>query len=81
MRNTVRKDTTFISDSLCRPSEMKLLFRASQHSFSAKAFHQRCDKTEDTLVLVRTEFGKTLGGYSGYSWKEKEDEKGLKKKD
>ena len=72
MRNSVSKDIKFISDSLCRPSALNLLFRASEHSFSEKTFHKLCDKTLDTFVLVRTEFGKTLGGYSHYSWEEKE---------
>ena len=44
------------------------LFRASEHGFSAKVFHQKCDKQEDTLVLVHTEFGKTIGGYTHYPW-------------
>ena len=33
-----------------------------------KAFHQKCDNKEDTLVLVRTEFGKVIGGYTHYPW-------------
>ena len=47
---------------------MERLFRASEYSFSAKAFHEKCDNQEDTLVLVRTEFGKTIGGYTHYPW-------------
>ena len=46
-----------------------MLFRASEHGFSAKAFHQKCDNQEDTLVIIRTEFGKTIGGYTHYPWK------------
>ena len=81
MGNSVSRDIKFISESLCRPSALKLLFRASEHSFSAEAFHRHCDRAEDTFVLVRTEFGKTIGGYSGYTWEAKEDQKGGKKKD
>ena len=44
------------------------LFRASEHGFTAADFHQRCDNKEDTLVLIRTEFGKTIGGYTHYPW-------------
>ena len=47
------------------------LFKASEHGFSAKAFHEKCDNQEDTLVLVRTEFGKTIGGYNHYAWDSK----------
>ena len=78
---TVSRDIKFISDSLCRPSALKLLFRASEHSFSAKAFHEHCDRAEDIFVLVRTEFGRTIGGYSGYTWEAKENKKGVKKSD
>ena len=44
------------------------LFRASEHGFSVASFHQKCDNQEDTLVLIRTEFGKTIGGYTHYPW-------------
>lgn len=47
---------------------MDLLFRASEHGFKASAFHEKCDKKVDTVVLVRTEFGKTIGGFSHYPW-------------
>jgi hypothetical protein len=47
---------------------LALMFRASEHAFSAEAFHAHCDDTEDTLALVRTEFGRTLAGYSHYKW-------------
>ena len=32
------------------------------------AFHEQCDNRRDTLTLVRTEFGKTIGGYTHYPW-------------
>ena len=77
---TISRDIKFISDSLCRPSSLKLLFRASEHQFRAKAFHSKCDGINDTFVLVRTEFGRTIAGYSGYTWEAKEDKKGVKEK-
>ena len=48
---------------------MKLLFRASEHGFSAKEFHRWCDGKAPTLVVVRTNYGKTLGGYTPVPWK------------
>ena len=81
MGNSVSRDIKFISESLCRPSALKLLFRASEHSFSAEAFHRHCDRAEDTFVLVRTEFGKTIAGYSGYTWEAKKDQKGGKERE
>ena len=45
-----------------------LLFRASEHNFSAAAFHEKCDNKNDTLIIIRTEFGKTIGGYAHNPW-------------
>ena len=44
------------------------MYRASEHNFSAVAFHHYCDGQVDTLVLIRTEFGKTIGGHTHYPW-------------
>ena len=52
---------------------VKRLFRASEHDFSTDAFHQYCDNKEDILVLVRTEYGKTIGGFTRYPWTSDDD--------
>jgi hypothetical protein len=57
-----------LKESFGRPVQLKLLFRASEHNFSAAAFHARCDHLEDTLTLVRTQFGRTIAGFSHYQW-------------
>jgi hypothetical protein len=62
------KRLQFLRESFGRPARLALMFRASEHDFSAKAFHAHCDNTEDTLTLVRTEFGRALAGYSHYTW-------------
>ena len=59
----------FLMKSLKSPRKVELIFRASEHNFSAAAFHQKCDNKADTLTLIRTEFGKTIGAYSHYEWK------------
>ena len=58
----------FIKDLLKQPKNMSLLFRASEHHFQASDFHQHCDNIDHTLVLVKTEFGKILGGYTPLRW-------------
>jgi hypothetical protein len=58
-----------LRDSFGRAVRLEVMFRASEHGFSAAAFHAKCDDIEDTLTLVRTEFGRTLAGYSHYKWK------------
>ena len=50
------------------------LFKASENGFRAAAFHEKCDNISDTLVLVRTEFGKTIGGFTHYPWLPKSPE-------
>ena len=49
-------------------STFHLLYRASEHGFSALTFHQRCDHQGPTLVLVRTPPGSVCGGYAAASW-------------
>ena len=55
-----------------------MIFRASEHGFKASAFHKNCDNINDTLVLVRSEFDRTIGGYSHYKWNdERKDTNGV----
>ena len=58
----------FLKDILGNPIRIEKLFRASEHGFRAVAFHEKCNNINDTLVLVRTEFGKTIGGFTHYPW-------------
>lgn len=57
---------------------MQLVFRASDNNFRAKAFHEACDEVSDTLVVARTEFGKTIAGYSHYKWGKEQEAKANK---
>lgn len=49
-------------------SSLKLLFRASEHSFSIKDFHKKCDGQAGTVTIIETEFGKVIGGYTPIAW-------------
>ncbi len=55
-------------NSLQQPKGFKLLFKASEHQFSAAKFYEHCDKVKNVLVLVKTQFGKVIGGYNPYGW-------------
>ena len=55
---------------------VKRLFRASEHDFNPIAFHHDCDNKEDTLVLIRTEYGKTIGGFTRYPWTSNDPDEG-----
>ena len=32
-------------------------------------FHEKCDNIKDTFMLIRTNFGRTIGAYTHYEWK------------
>ena len=59
--------------SLSNPKRIQRIFKASEHGFKVSAFHERCDNKEDTLVLIKTEFGKVIGGFTHYPWTSDED--------
>ena len=57
---------------------LNLLYKASVDSDKAKAFHEKCDMAQSSLVLVETDKGKRFGGFTTCSWagecEEKKDE-------
>lgn len=67
LRNNPR-DLPFLHQLLPTLKSSILLFRASEHNFRSAAFHRLCDNRPDTLLLLTTEFGKTLGGFTHYPW-------------
>ena len=46
-----------------------MLYRASDNNFSVKRFHQYCDGEANTIVFVRTEFNKIIGGFTPIPWR------------
>ena len=58
---------------LKNPSKITLLFRGSEHKYSAEKFHDMCDNIPHTLTLVRTEFKKTIAGYTPLMWNQNTD--------
>lgn len=48
---------------------LQLLYRASQHNFSASAFHSACDGKKNTITVVKTEFGNLVGGFCAIPWR------------
>ena len=45
-----------------------LLYKASAYSDKASLFHQKCDKAQNSLVLIETDKGKRFGGFTSLSW-------------
>lgn len=50
-------------------TKANLLYRASQHDFSAHKFHELCDGHTNTLTIIITEHDKIIGGYTPLPWK------------
>lgn len=61
--------TLFVKSSV---KKFTLLFRASENKFSADSFHKCCDNVTQTLTLIKTEYGKVIGGYTPLSWNSSE---------
>ena len=47
--------------------QWQLCFRASEHQYSARAFHEKCDNKGPTVTLVRVGHN-VFGGYTDKSW-------------
>ena len=48
--------------------KFKLLVRGTRDGFEAATFHKKCDNKKNTLVLVKTDFGKRCGGFTEIVW-------------
>ena len=46
----------------------KLIYRASEHEYTAKSFHKYCDNKGPTLMVVKSSGGWIFGGYTTQSW-------------
>ena len=46
----------------------KLLYRASEHGYTAGSFHRCCDDKGPTLVIIKSSGGWIFGGYTTQSW-------------
>ena len=51
--------------------KMKLLYRASEHDYTAKSFHECCDNQGPTLIIIKSSGGWIFGGYTIQSWSKK----------
>ncbi len=47
--------------------DMKLLYRTSEHEYTASSFHNYCDDKGPTLVIIKSSGGWIFGGYTTQS--------------
>ena len=52
----------------CGDYEWKLLYRASEHEYTAESFHEYCDDKGPTLIVIKSSGGWIFGGYTTESW-------------
>ena len=53
----------------CGDYKWKLLYRASEHGYTAKSFHEYCDNVRGpTLIVIKSSRGWIFGGYTTQSW-------------
>ncbi|KAK8811454.1 hypothetical protein WA158_003188 [Blastocystis sp. Blastoise] len=57
----------------------KLLYRASEHEYSASEFHKYCDNKGETVTLIKylgyNNFINIIGGYTNQNWSGEKDKK------
>ena len=46
----------------------KMIYRASEHEYTSKSFHECCDDRGPTLVIIKSSEGWIFGGYTTQSW-------------
>ena len=69
---TIKQDMDFfdlLSTTFPSIRKFNFLFRASDHQFSAKKFHEHCDDKGCTLTIIKSNHGNIFGGYTSKSWK------------
>lgn len=49
-----------------------LIYKASRDGYSSKTFHQKCDYSQETLVIIERDNGFIFGGYTKNNWRGKE---------
>ena len=48
--------------------DTKLLYRASEHAYDSRKFHELCDEKGATITIIHNEHNHIFGGYISKSW-------------
>ena len=48
--------------------DWRLIYRASEHEYSARSFHECCDNKGPTLIVIKSSEGWLFGGYTSQIW-------------
>ena len=63
-----QKYDSYLREWLGNDYKWKLLYRASEHRYTAKSFHEYCDDKGPTLIIIKSSGGWIFGGYTTQSW-------------
>ncbi len=55
----------------------KLIYRSSEHDYTARSFHEYCDNKRPTLIIIKSSEGWIFGGYTTQSWKYTDYDRGI----
>jgi hypothetical protein len=47
---------------------LSLIYKATRDGFKASDFHSRCDNKGPTISVIKSEHGKTFGGFTNLNW-------------
>ena len=59
---------SYLREWLGSDYKWRLLYRASEHQYTSKSFHECCDDKGPTLVIIKSSGGWIFGGYTTQSW-------------
>ena len=59
---------SYLRKWLGQNSECSLIYRASEHGFTAESFHDCCNNKGPTLVIIKSDGGWIFGGFTTQSW-------------
>ena len=63
-----KKYDSYLREWIGNDYEWKLLYRASEHEYTAKSFHEYCDNKGPTLIVIKSSNGCVFGGYTTELW-------------
>lgn len=65
---------SWFKDRLMTVASFFLLYRGSEHGFTAKDFHLRAGDSSPpaTITFIKSEYGKVFGGFTQLPWQNKE---------
>ena len=53
--------------------KINMLYRSSDHNFTAESFHKYCDGHGPTITVIHSNYGNIFGGYAPIEWPTKKE--------